>query len=336
MRISQIAKKAGVSPMLVSRVMKGSPSVKKQDRDRVERAVGEMKVRATIASSTRHKISRVFGLIVPRFEDIFHSFYATEVIKGVSIAASRLKLDIMFHISDRKKHEDWLTTASLSPEYIDGVLFADINGDKRQLAKVISRRIPYIVMNNHFDKQPINCIGINNLKAAEDVTEYLISIGHTKIATIAGDLSTSSGKSRLEGFKNAMRAHNLLVEIKYIKVGHFLRGPARKEAERLLSFDEPPTAIFCASDVMAMETIDVAKKKGLRVPEDLSVVGFDDNPIANYASVPLTTVWQPITEMGRQAVELLNQMIDGKKREPVKVSLNTKLIKRNSCAAPRR
>ncbi len=336
MRISEIAKKAGVPSMLVSRVMKGSPSVKKEDRERVEKAIGQMKLKATIASSTPRKLSRVFGLIVPQFEDIFHSFYATEIIKGVSIAASRLKLDIMFHISDRHKHEDWLTSASLSPDYIDGILFGEINGDRKQLNKVIAKKIPYIVMNNSLQGQPINSIAINNQKAAEEITEYLISLGHTKIATIAGDLSTDAGSSRLTGFKNAMRRHSILTEIKYIKVGHFLRGPARSEAERLLSLSDMPTAIFCASDVMAMEAMAVAKQKGIRVPEDLSIVGFDDNPIANYASVPLTTVWQPIAEMGRRAVELLNQIVDGKASEPVKISLDTKLIKRKSCAAPGR
>ena len=336
MRISEIAKKASVSSMMVSRVMKGSPTVKKQDRDRVERAIGGMKIRATIAASTRKKMSRVFGLIVPRFEDIFHSFYATEVIKGVSIAASRLKLDIMSHITDRQKHEDWLTSASLSPGYIDGILFADIDGDKKQLGKVISRRIPYIVMNNYFQKQPINCIAIDNYKAAVNVIEYLIELGHTKIATIAGDLSTEAGRARLEGFKSCMSRHNLSTETKYIRIGHFLRSPARREAEKLLNLSERPTAIFCASDVMAMEAMDVAKEKKLRIPENLSIVGFDDNPIANYARVPLTTVWQPIVEMGRQAAELLNQMLDGKRREPVKVLLDTKLLKRKSCAPPRR
>ncbi|UCH12640.1 MAG: LacI family DNA-binding transcriptional regulator [Candidatus Omnitrophota bacterium] len=336
MRISQIAKKAGVSSMVVSRVMKGSPTIKKADRERVERAIGQMKLKATIVASTRQKISRIFGLVVPRFEDIFHSFYATEVIKGVSIAASRLKLDIMFHITDRQKHEDWLTSTTLSPDYIDGVLFADINGDIRQLNKVIARKIPYIVMNNYFERQPVNCIAVNNRKAAEDVIEYLIGLGHTKIATIAGDLSTAAGKARLDGFKRCMKRHNLLSEIKYIKVGHFLRGPARREAERLLNLSEPPTAIFCASDVMAMETMNVAKEKGLHIPEDLSIIGFDDNPIAAYAKVPLTTVWQPIVEMGREAVELLNQMLDGKRRQPVKILLDTKLIKRKSCAPPKR
>ena len=102
----------------------------------------------------------------------------------------------------------------------------------------------------------------------------------------------------------------------------------------MLELTDRPTAIFCASDVMAMEVIDVAKKKGLKIPEDISVIGFDDNPIASYANVPLTTVWQPVVEMGRQAVEILNQIVDGKKKEPVKVLLNTKLIKRKSCAGP--
>ncbi|MBN1405250.1 MAG: LacI family DNA-binding transcriptional regulator [Candidatus Omnitrophica bacterium] len=335
MRISEIAKKSGVSSMIVSRVMKGSPTVKKEDKERVEKAIGELNIKATIAASTKTKFKRIFGLIIPRFEDIFHSFYATEIIKGVSLAVSRLGLDIMFHLSERHKHEDFLSSLAFSPEYIDGILFADINGDKSQLNKAIAKKIPYVVMNNYFDTQPVNCIAINNRKAAEDVVDYLVELGHSKIATIAGDLTTAAGRERLEGYKSGLKKHNISIELKYIKVGHFLRSPARREAEKLLELSDFPTAIFCASDVMAMEVMDVAKIKGLRVPQDVSVVGFDDNPMAAYANVALTTVWQPIVEMGRQAAELLNQLIERKRREPVKILLDTKLVKRASCAKPR-
>ncbi|HEO63644.1 MAG TPA: LacI family transcriptional regulator [Candidatus Omnitrophica bacterium] len=333
MKISEIARKAGVSSMVVSRVMQGSPTVKRADRERVEKAISRLKLEtAFIAAPRKRKTRRIFGLIVPRFEDIFHSFYATEVIKGVSLAASRLKLDIVFHVSDRQKHEDWLTSASLDPDYIDGVLFADINGDMPQLKKVIAKNIPHILMNNYIEDKTINCIAVDNFKAAVNVAEYLINRGHVKIATIAGDLSTQAGKLRLDGFTTCMKKHNLNLPLKYVKVGHFLRSPARREAEKLIGFADRPTAIFAASDVMAMEAIDVIRSKGLRVPEDISVVGFDDNPLAAYSFIPLTTVWQPIAEMGRQAVELLNQIIDNKIKQPVKVLLDTKLIKRASCA----
>jgi DNA-binding LacI/PurR family transcriptional regulator len=332
MKISEIAKKANVSSMVVSRVIQGSPNVKVRDKKRVEDAIKSMKLNAFVSSGIKKKSGKVFGLIVPRFEDIFHSFYATEIIKGVVLAASRLKVDIMVHISERKKHEDWLTSSALSPDYIDGILFADINSDRSQLKKVLARKAPCMVLNNSFETEPINSIAIDNENAAVEVTEYLIKLGHKNIATIAGDLSTESGKKRLEGFKSAMKSNNLRLSARNITVGHYLRSPARKAAEGLLALQDPPTAIFCASDVMAMEAIDVIKNKGLKVPEDVSIIGFDDNPLCAYSPVPLTTVWQPITEMGRLGVELLYQIITGNKKQPTKTLLKTKLIERRSCA----
>lgn len=332
MRISEIAKKAGVSSMVVSRVIHGSPNVKEQDRERVERTLSGIRLNAIASSNAaRKKTGKVFGLIIPRFEDIFHSFYATEVIKGVFLSASRLKIDIMVHISERHKHEDWLTSTALSPDYIDGILFADINGDRQQLKKVLARKIPCIVLNNSFEKEPVNSIAIDNDKATINVCEYLIKLGHEKIATIAGDLSTEAGRKRLESFKSCLKSHNIRLSHKYITVGHFLRSPARSGMQSLLKLPEPPTAVFAASDVMAMEAIDVAIKQGLRVPEDISIIGFDDNPLCAYSPVPLTTVSQPIPEMGRMGVEFLHQIMTAKKRQPVKILLKTRLVERKSC-----
>jgi len=331
LRISEIAKKAGVSSMIVSRVMKGSPTVKKADKERVEEAIKDLKMEKVILSSPRRKTGKVFGLVIPRFEDIFHSFYATEIIKGVFLAASRLRIDIMVHITERESHEDWLTSTAFDPAYIDGILFADINSDKQQLKKVLNRKISCIVLNNHLEGELINSISIDNEKAATDVCEYLIRLGHRCIATIAGDLTTEAGKKRLDGFKSSMRTHNIRQNPRYITVGHFLRSPAKKAMEELLKLPEPPTAVFAASDVMAMEAIDVIKRHGLRVPEDISIVGFDDNPLCAYSPVPLTTVWQPIGEMGRLGVELLNQMVSGRKKQLVKRSLRAKLVERKSC-----
>lgn len=332
MKISDIAKKANVSSMVVSRVIHGAPNVKAHDRKRVEEAIKNMKLNAFVNPAVKRKTGKVFGLIVPRFEDIFHSFYATNVIKGVVLAASRLKIDILIHISERQKHEDWLTSSALSPEYIDGILFADINSDRHQLKKILARKAPCMVLNNSFEKEPVNSIAIDNEKASIEVTEYLIKLGHKNIATIAGDLSTESGRKRLEGFKSAMKSAGLRLTTNYVAVGHYMRSPAREAMERFLSLKTPPTAVFCASDVMAMEAIDVSRKKGLRIPQDISIIGFDDNPLCAYSPVALTTVWQPIAEMGRMGVEFLNQIVSGKRKQPVKTLLKTKLIERKSCA----
>jgi DNA-binding LacI/PurR family transcriptional regulator len=270
-----------------------------------------------------------YTLVIPRFEDVFHSFFASEVIKGVTAAASRLKVDILIHITERNKHGDWMTSESLASNYVRGVIFADIDQDKKQLLEFAKKEIPYIVMNNYFSED-INCIAIDNRRAAMDVVEYLIKLGHSKIATIAGDLNTQAGEARLEGYKQSMAKYNLDIPKGYIQEGFFLRTPARSAAKNLLNLSDRPTAIFAASDVMALEVVDEAKSEGTRIPWDISLVGFDDNPIAGYSQVRLTTVSQPIAEMGRLALEKLNLLTLGKEKTPVKVVLPAKLIKRES------
>lgn len=281
------------------------------------------------------KKSKAYGLIVPRFEDVLHSFYASEIIKGVSLSASHLKADVLIHITERLEHEDWLNWPILNSNYLNGVLFADINGDKVTLMKVIARGIPYLVLNNNFSED-INCISIDNEKAAIEAVDYLIKLGHKRIATIAGDLHTQAGKSRLKGYKEAMLKAGLPVKDEYLTVGGFLRTPAREAAKKLLHLHQRPTAIFAASDVMALEAVDFARKEGLSVPEDLSIVGFDDNPIAMYSSVGLTTVRQPIVEMGQLGLETLDQITQGKAVLPVKTVLPAKLVLRASCVKPRK
>lgn len=273
--------------------------------------------------------SRFYTLVIPRFEDVFHSFFASEVIKGVTASASRLKADILIHITERKGHLDWSTSESIISDYVKGVIFADIDGDKAKLLDFIQKGIPCIVMNNYFSED-INCIAIDNRRAAMDVVEYLVKLGHTRIATIAGDLNTQAGEARLEGYKQAMAKYGLSVRRGYIQEGFFLRTPARSAAKNLLNLEVRPTAIFAASDVMALEVVDEARGEGLRIPWDLSLVGFDDNPVAGYSQVRLTTVSQPIVEMGRLALEKLNQITLGKEKQPVKVVLPTKLVKRES------
>ena len=273
--------------------------------------------------------SKFYTLVIPRFEDVFHSFFASEVIKGVTAAASRLKADILIHITERKNHLEWMTTESINADFVKGVIFADIDGDKKHLQEFIKVGIPYIVMNNYFSED-INCIAIDNRRAAMDVVEYLVKLGHSKIATIAGDLHTQAGEARLEGYKQAMAKYGLSIPKNYIQEGFFLRTPARTAAKNLLSLGDKPTAIFAASDVMALEVVDEARSEGLRIPWDISLVGFDDNPIAGYSQVRLTTVSQPIVEMGRLALEKLNQITLGHEKQPVKMVLPTKLIKRES------
>jgi LacI family transcriptional regulator len=282
-------------------------------------------------STQRLKRKPIYVLILPRFEDIFHSFYTGEITKGVNLAASRLNVDFLVHITDRADHFTWLDATLLNRNYVDGILFADIDNDLEIVKRAIMRGMPCLVLNNVIN-EPINYIAVNNYKAAVNVVEEFIKLGHKKIATIAGDLSTQAGQSRLEGYNDALKKHGIELDKNYVKVGGFLRTPARQAAQDLFKLKDRPTAIFAASDVMALEVVDVAKSKKINIPKDVSICGFDDNPLRITSSVPLSTVAQPLVEMGRLGLEMLYQISHGKAKLPVKEVLNAKLIKTESMA----
>ena len=282
---------------------------------------------------TSPKRKPTFVVVIPRFEDIWHSYFAGEIIKGVSLAASRLHSDFLVHITDRSDHASWLTPPLMDRRFFDGIIFADIDNDLEIVKKAIRRGMSCMVLNNMLE-EPMNWIGVNNKKAAREVIEYLIDLGHREIATVAGDISTQAGLYRLEGYREALLTRKITTPRGYIKFGNFLRTPARIAAQKLLQLKNRPTAIFAASDVMAMEVINTAKEFRLKVPEDLSVVGFDDNPINVTSSVELSTVSQPLLEMGRRGAEYLYLISRGKARLPVKEVLPTVFLPRKSTAAP--
>ena len=322
--IAEVARSAQVSTTTVSRVINAVPTVSEDNRRRVLEAIRRLNYHPNrnaqrLASGRTNTV----GIIIPRFEGIFHSYYALQVIKGIGMAAERLGCDLLLHVTDG--------TTFVHASSVDGVLFVDIAGCEELLDRTIDEGMPTVVLNHYLEDLPVSCVAVDNRTAIAHVVEHLVRLGHRDIATITGDLKTQSGLDRLDGFVTAMKARTLPIKDHYIQVGDFGLPSARAAAEALLALKDRPTAVFVASDEMALETIHVALAKRVRVPEELSVVGFDDNPIAAHAQIPLTTVRQPLSEIGRQGVELLFQYLKRKKRAPTKLLLPTELIERQSC-----
>ncbi len=322
--IALVAKTARVSTMTVSRVINRVPTVSAENQRRVLTAIKQLGYRPNPSAQrlASGKAKPTLGLIIPRFEGIFHSYYALQVIKGCGIAAERLQCDLLLHVAGGN--------TPLLPA-VDGLLFADLFGCEELLDRVVDDRLPVVVLNHYLEELPVTCVAIDNRTAAERVVAYLVRLGHRDIATITGDLKVQAGLDRLDGFMKAMRARHLAVRDGYVRFGNFGLPSARAATEALLALKERPTAIFVASDDMALETIHMASAKRIRVPEELSVVGFDDIPSAATAHVPLTTVRQPLSEMARRGTELLFQQVKGKARRPVKLVLPTELVERQSC-----
>lgn len=322
--ITDVARAARVSTTTVSRVINDVPTVSDANRERVVKAIHALRYQPN--PSAQHLAAgktNTIGLVIPRYEGIFHSYYALEVIKGIGMAAEQARYDLLLHVTDGK------TLPKRGA--VDGLLFADVYGCEELIDRVVDDGMSTLVLNHYFEELPVNCVAVDNRSAAALVVDYLVRLGHREIATITGDLKVQAALDRLDGFVQAMKARQLPVPPDSIQYGDFGLPSARRATEALLELSKPPTAVFVASDDMALEAIQAAQAKGVRVPEELSVVGFDDNPIAAHARVPLTTVRQPLAEMGRQGLETLHQYLTGKKKNPTKLLLSTELIERRSC-----
>ncbi len=326
--IKDVAKLAGVSITTVSRVINNFPTVTKENRRLVEDAVAQLKFRPNLtAQRLARGLVNAVGLVIPGYPGVFHSFYAIEVIRGVGHACETLKLDMVFHITDGYN--------PLNTSNVGGVIFADIIDNRKQVESVLAEGVPCIVINNIVEDLDVNYIAVDNRKGARIAAEYLAGLGHKRIATITGNVHTQSGLQRLEGFQDFLRKKDIELPDEYIYKGDYSRRSARAATETFLSLKNPPTAIFAASDDMALEAIAVLTEKRKKVPEDISVIGFDDNPAALYGPVSLTTIKQPLFKMAEDAVRYLNAIVSGKNTSPAKILLSPELVTRDSCGAPK-
>jgi len=326
--IKDVARLAKVSISTVSRVINKSPSVKAASKARVIQAVKDLHFQPSVsAQRLATGKSNVVALVIPRYEGIFYSFYALELIRGIGTLASALKLDLLLHLTE--------SNSSLNLKGVGGVIFADIIANRLQLEDALSCGIPSVLINNYAEDLNVTCLAIDNKKGAEDAVNYLIGLGHKKIAHISGDIVTQAASHRLLGYKAAMEKNKIAFKPEYLINTDYSRGQARSAAEKLFNLPDRPTAVFVASDSMALEVITVARERGIRIPQDLSVVGFDDNPSGLYGPVALTTVRQPLVKMAQDSVKELNILMAdknaSKKTQTKKIFLPTELVIRESC-----
>ncbi len=323
--IDDVARRARVSITTVSRVINKVPTVSKKNQIKVEEAIAVLKYKPDISAQRLARgVNSAVGLVMPGYPGIFYSFYAIEIIRGVGHACEIFKQDLVFHITNGYN--------DLNTNSVGGIIFADIIENHKQVTAALEAGVPCMVINNIAKDLGANYVAVDNIKGGMMAAEYLVNLKHQRIATITGNLQTQAGQHRLEGFKNLLTKKKIALSPELIIEGDYSRRSARIAAEKLLALEYPPTAIFAASDDMALEVITVAMEKGLKIPQDLSVIGFDDNPAAIFGSIALTTIKQPLFAMAQQAVKFLNALVDGKKKSPIQMMMVPELIVRDSCA----
>jgi len=334
--IYDVAKHAGVSITTVSRVINNIPTVKEYNREKVSRAIDELGFSPDM-NARRLAGGRIntIGLVIPRFEDMFYTFYVTEVLRGVCNTANEAGLDVLIHVTSRDMTDKKLGLHMENLSFCSGVIFADIQGNEKLIDSIVKEEIPCIVI-NHFDKGlDAGCIAIDNREGAVKAVDYLVSLGHERIATITGELSIQAGRDRLEGYKDSLKKNGMKLDETLIKECDFSPKRARLRALELLDSGDYPTAIFVASDEMAAEVMRTLIGKKLRVPQDISIVGFDDSWFALQGALPLTTVKQPLALMAERAVKNLRDAISSRTKTAFKKDiLATELVIRESCVPP--
>ncbi len=327
--IARIAEEAGVSAPTVSKVINGRSEVSPETRRRVERLLREHGYirRATGADGPAGLIDLIFAEL--------ESPWAMELIRGAEKAAAEAEASIV--ISVLHTHEgpgrDWLDR--LAARRTDGVIIVGSRLSAQRYDRLNSRSIPFVVVDPEGEPAPgVASVGATNWQGGLTATRHLLELGHRRIGMIGGPPDVLCSRARIDGYRAALETAGVEVDPALILHGDFLVGSGHDHGHTLLSLPDRPTAIFAGSDLQAFGVFEVARQRGLRVPDDLSVVGFDDLPLSRSAWPPLTTVRQPLEEMAFLATRMALGISRGESPEPRRVELSTDLVVRESSAPP--
>ncbi len=330
--IRDVASAAGVSVATVSRVINGRPDVAPQTRDAVLRAARAQNFN-TNRSARALSVGRtgLIGLTLPFVDESYFTAIVSGAAEALYEQGNRLVL-----CPTRHEHEREVTLLErLMDGTTDGAVILLPEESTEELLRLQEYGYPFVVVDpRRLLDDGIPAVSTTNAAGARSATEHLLRLGHRRIGLIAGTRGWQATTERLEGYETALAVAGVPLDPELVVDGHFETEAGYAAARRLLSLATPPTAIFASNDNMAVGALRAALERGLRVPGDVSIVGFDDTSLARNVFPRLTTVRQPLAEVGRTAVSLLNRLIDGQRVEALRVELATRLVIRESTAPP--
>jgi LacI family transcriptional regulator len=329
--IFQVASDAGVSYGTVSRVINNDPHVKAETRDRVlavMESLGYVVDRKARSLASGH--SHVIAVMAPDLG----TGYIGEIMRGIDSELSQSGYDLMLYTTHRREITEQRFVATIAQGLAEGTLLILPRNPGKYLEVLRSRNLPYVLIDHQGIDDSGPSVRATNWQGAFNAVEYLIKLGHKRIGFITGSKDLGSARDRLAGFQSALRTHHIAQEPELIFEGDFQQPDGYAGGNYLLDLPYPPTAIFASNDVMAMSVIDAVRAHGLRCPEDISVLGFDDIPQAAYTHPALTTVRQPLEKMGCFAAQMLLDFLKNPDSPMHRIELPTELIVRDSCQSP--
>jgi LacI family transcriptional regulator len=331
--ITEVARRAGVSAMTVSRVVNRSGYASPATRAKVEQAIAELGyVPNAVARHLRSKRSKTIALVV---SDITNPFFTT-IARGVEDAAALHGYAVMFANTDESESEEIEYLRMLAQRQIDGVLLVPAGNSAEPFRLLHRQRIPVVVIDRRVAARKVDEVRCDSEQGAYELVRHLIALGHTRIAVITGRRNISTSTDRVVGYERALRDAGLPVSPDLVTYDSFSLEGGYRQVRRILQNDPMPTAIFATNNFLAFGALRALRETNLRIPDDVSLVTFDDLPAEWHDDPFITVLAQPAYELGRQATELLLCRLDGEKRPKRQVVvLPGELIVRRSSGPPR-
>jgi LacI family transcriptional regulator len=329
--IFDVANEASVSYSTVSRVINNKEHVSQEKRERVLKTMAELGYVANIqARALAGGRSNIVGLLVQGLD----TSYIGEIIKGIDIELGNAHYDLMLYTTHRHKLRESEYVNKLTRNFADGLLLVLPRNEEVYLAALRERHFPHVLVDYQGMNQDAPAVVATNWRGAYEATTYLIETGHRRIGFITGAMEQGCSHERLAGYKHALADHGLPVVPQLIREGDFLQPLGYSCAKALLALAEPPTAIFASNDITAFGVMEAVRDHGLQIPRNISIIGFDDIPQTAHVHPPLTTVRQPLQEMGCIAARTLLRYIMEPERPIERTEVPTTLVIRESCQPP--
>lgn len=333
--LHDIAARAGVSVSTASRVLSEQAAayrISGATERAVRQAAHELSYRANgLARGLRLRKTHTLGVVAP---DLSNPFFA-HIVKRVQSAAHGQGYSLVVCNTDESLDLEVEQVALLQRKRVDGLVALPVGQRYEHFADWIEKGVPLVLVDRCGDGVEAPCVTVDNYRGAYEATEHLLAAGHRRIALIQGLPGTSTNTARLQGYRDALDAHDLPVEDALVVGGDFRQQNGYVETKLLLQLDRPPTAIFATSDLITLGVLEALAEEGVAVPRDLSLVCFDDFDFAPHLKCPLTTVWQPREMMGELAVKLLVELMGGGAGGARRIVLKPRLVVRESVAAVR-
>lgn len=327
--MTDVAKLANVSTATVSRVIQNPEAVKEKTRIKVLQAIEELNYQPNIlARYFRRTETKTILVVVP---SIVNNVFP-QMIAGIDLIASQYGYKVLLGNTYQDPEKAYSYIEELKQKQVDGMILLTTRLDKDVITD-IAERYPVVLTSDFIEGLNVPTVAIDNISSSREAVEHLLQLGHSRIGMITGPLNSLLSRDRLKGYRQALLANEIGIEGVLIQEGDHTYESGYNQMNKFLALEDPPTAIFAANDSMAMGAIKAVKDQNMKVPEDVAVVGFDNIQFSKIFEPALTTIAQPLMEMGKRSMELLLKQIKGESLMKKQIVLDTKLIIRESCGA---